>query len=496
VTYEYDDSDNRKRVVENNGSASTDYRYCHDARNQLTGRGSTAACDTSSVESFAYDDAGNRTQAVEAGTTRNFAYTADGLLCDQETGAAASCTGGNITSDDAGRISDQAGWHYLYDANARLVSACEDADCVGSGFDRLDFAYDGEGHRTGVTETPAAGSPIVEWTFRYQGDAVVAEYKDGTLYREYVTDDMGTISKVIVPAGQTGTGSYLVTWNGHGDAMALYRIESSGSLTLANSFAYGTWGKPTTATHNSIADLGFRFLYVGQWDVQWDSAYGLDLTYMHARHYSPNLGRFLQPDPSRLDEQLFVYVGNSPVTSVDPSGLYRLGGFDLYDAILRRMWAEMVANSAFTSRLPNPQLLPQNAWVWGFFGISVRPGGPWDHKPMLRLLAGVCADCRFYTPIRGYDRRYWVRFDVWSNIHYGYVGRAIGFSTVSLLTSARLAGALLGGHNHPADDLSIEIGMRLWRKYRFAITQRRMQAEIVAAMPLFRRLGVVKFVNF
>jgi hypothetical protein len=89
-----------------------------------------------------------------------------------------------------------------------------------------------------------------------------------------------------------------------------------------------------------------------------------------------------------------------------------------------------------------------------------------------------------------------VRFDVWSNIHYGYVGRAIGFSTVSLLTSARLAGALLGGHNHPADDLSIEIGMRLWRKYRFAITQRRMQAEIVAAMPLFRRLGVVKFVNF
>jgi YD repeat-containing protein len=51
VTYEYDDSDNRKRVTENNGSASTDFRYCHDARNQLTGRGSTVACDTSSVES-------------------------------------------------------------------------------------------------------------------------------------------------------------------------------------------------------------------------------------------------------------------------------------------------------------------------------------------------------------------------------------------------------------------------------------------------------------
>jgi RHS repeat-associated protein len=319
VTYEYDDSDNRKRVVENNGSASTDYRYCHDARNQLTGRGSTASCDTSSVESFTYDDAGNRTQAVEAGTTRNFAYTTAGLLCDQETGSAASCSGGNVTSDDAGRISDQSGWHYLNDAQARLVSACEDADCVGTGFDRLDFEYDGEGHRTTITETPASGSAVV-WTFRYQGDAIVAEYKDGTLYREYVTDDQGTISKVIVPAGQTGTGTYLVTWNGHGDAMALHRIESTGLLTLANSYTYGTWGRPTTATHNSIADLGFRFLYVGAADVQWDSTYGVDLLYMHARHYSPSLGRFLHPDPSRLDAQLFVYTANGPVSKVDPRG--------------------------------------------------------------------------------------------------------------------------------------------------------------------------------
>jgi len=320
VSYEYDDSDNRKRVTEDNGSTSTDYRYCHDARSQLTGRGSTTACDTSSVESFTFDDAGNRTQAVEAGTTRNFAYTAEGLLCDVETGAAASCTGGNVASDDAGRISDQSGWHYVYDAEARLVSACKDADCVGTGFDRVDFEYDGEGHRTKITETPASGSAVV-WTFRYQGDAIVAEYKDGTLHREYVTDDTGTISKVIVPAGQTGAGTYLVTWNGHGDALALYRIESSGSLTLANSYTYGTWGKPTTATHNSIADLGFRFLYVGAADVHWDSAYGLDLLYMHARHYSPSLGRFLQPDPSRHEANLFAYARCSPVSSVDSSGL-------------------------------------------------------------------------------------------------------------------------------------------------------------------------------
>jgi RHS repeat-associated protein len=157
-------------------------------------------------------------------------------------------------------------------------------------------------------------------TFRYQGEAIAAEYKDGTLVREYTLDGTGTISKVTVPAGQTGTGTYLVTWNGHGDALALYRIESNGTLTLANSYTYTTWGTPTTATHNSIADLGFRFLYVGTADVQWDGAYGLDLLYMHARSYSPSLGRFLQPDPSRSDPGLFAYTGNGPISKVDPSG--------------------------------------------------------------------------------------------------------------------------------------------------------------------------------
>jgi RHS repeat-associated protein len=306
-------------VDEDNAATSADHHYCHDARNQLTGRGSTAACGTSDIETFSYDDAGNRSQAVEGGTTRNFAYTTAGLLCDVETGAAASCTGGNIGSDDAGRISDHAGWHFDYDASARLVAACDNTSCAGSGFDRVDFSYDGEGHRTAIVATPAAGSPVVTTTFRYQGDAIVAESVGGTLTREYMTDDSGTISKVIVPTGGSA-GTYLVTWNGHGDAMALHRIETNGTLTLANSYTYSTWGTPTTTTHNGIADLGFRFLYVGAYDVQWDDQFGLGLTYMHARHYSPTLGRFLQPDPSRLDAEFFVYTENSPVSKVDPSG--------------------------------------------------------------------------------------------------------------------------------------------------------------------------------
>jgi hypothetical protein len=60
----------------------------------------------------------------------------------------------------------------------------------------------------------------------------------------------------------------------------MWRVEPDGSLTLANSYTYSSWGQPATATHNGIADLGFRFLYVGEFDVQWDDlGLGLGLLY-------------------------------------------------------------------------------------------------------------------------------------------------------------------------------------------------------------------------
>ncbi len=141
-----------------------------------------------------------------------------------------------------------------------------------------------------------------------------------------------------IASGETGAGTYLVTWNGHGDALALWKVNGDGSLTLANSYTYSTWGAPTTTTHNAIPDLAFRFLYVGSTGVGWDHLHGLGLAFMQARHYSPAIGRFLQPDPSAQEDNLYGYAGNSPLTSVDPDGLRRInlagggpGGFRFGD---------------------------------------------------------------------------------------------------------------------------------------------------------------------
>ena len=49
---------------------------------------------------------------------------------------------------------------------------------------------------------------------------------------------------------------------------------------------------------------------------------GNGLTYdMRAREYSPGLSRFLSPDPAQDGWNLYTYVGNNPIRSVDPTGM-------------------------------------------------------------------------------------------------------------------------------------------------------------------------------
>jgi hypothetical protein len=84
------------------------------------------------------------------------------------------------------------------------------------------------------------------------------------LARQYLTDPNGAVVKLVIPAGQPDAGTYLVNWNGHGDALNLVHVAGDGSLAVANSYSYGTWGAPTTQLHAGYGDLGFRFLYAGR----------------------------------------------------------------------------------------------------------------------------------------------------------------------------------------------------------------------------------------
>ncbi|MGP9687782.1 polymorphic toxin type 44 domain-containing protein [Psychrobacter sp. AOP22-C1-C5] len=64
--------------------------------------------------------------------------------------------------------------------------------------------------------------------------------------------------------------------------------------------------------------------------------------------------------------------------------------------------------------------------------------------------------------------------DIWSNIHYGYVGRSIGFTANELLTGSNIAqyvsnAVILEISGDTKDDkTAIEIGIELYEKYNLS----------------------------
>lgn len=71
---------------------------------------------------------------------------------------------------------------------------------------------------------------------------------------------------------------------------------------------------------------GSRFRYTGQTilDPNLATANPVGVYHYKARAYDPVLGRFLQTDPVGYDDDLnlYQYVGNDPLSRIDPSGLY------------------------------------------------------------------------------------------------------------------------------------------------------------------------------
>lgn len=95
------------------------------------------------------------------------------------------------------------------------------------------------------------------------------------------------------------------------------------------------------------------------------------------------------------------------------------------------------------------------------WALKVRQNGDWDHKPRIaasfhpRVAAGN-QHWHLYGNVLYY-------YEVWSNLHYGYVGTAAGFSETVLLDGAGLEqiGSDLTRLNIPAKSPSIS-GLRAW----------------------------------
>lgn len=111
---------------------------------------------------------------------------------------------------------------------------------------------------------------------------------------------------------------------------------------------------------------------------------------------------------------------------------------------------------------PASRLAALTAWA-----AMVRSNAAWDHKPKLRKRLNLTRkDSHF--PIAG-DNEYEWYYDIWSNIHYGYVGKAVGFTDFELKTGQNMGG--IAGRDDPFDQETVQLGIDMWNSYGKEMSQ-------------------------
>ena len=293
--YAYDSVGNRKWTKRDNANGDVfSYDYNDEVNAVLL---NIPNPDTTSAgpQTIFYDINGNRTSFSAYGTPGTYTTNYLNQYSQRNSTLADYNWNGDMrTGFDAST--------YTYDAQNRLLTAR-----TNSVTDT--FTYDGLNRQ--VSRQVGTGSPI--YYNVYDGWDLIGEYASGasTPTASYVFGAGGLLKNVI-------TSVYYY----HDASGSTSHLASSGSLLL-ESYLYDLQGTPTfydSAGHQlpGGSNYGVRHLFTGQ---QWYSELGLyDL---RNRYYSPDIGRFLQPDPIGFNgdaTNLYRYCGNNPLKRTDPTG--------------------------------------------------------------------------------------------------------------------------------------------------------------------------------
>jgi RHS repeat-associated protein len=158
--------------------------------------------------------------------------------------------------------------------------------------------------------------------YEYTGERAIITLPDGTIIRrfffgyeeiDYPVEDTESISHYFVNGQRIASRSSAT-------GLQYLHTDHLGSATRATDehgaiiwdALYSPYGEFIYFDNNSNMEYG----YTGQ---EQDST---DWYYYGARYYSPESGRFLQPDPLFDGPNPYMYVHGNPVRYVDPSGLF------------------------------------------------------------------------------------------------------------------------------------------------------------------------------
>jgi RHS repeat-associated protein len=246
-----------------------------------------ASTGSGTVLTVAYDDAGNITQKSDVG---RYAYGERGApaTCLTSAGAAA------ITYTALGQIETAPWGTHAYDTLGRLVSI--------AGATNAAFTYDHGGSRSMARFGTGA-----DVRTRITPDALFA-IEDGTVVR-YLFDGTRLVARDDDAIGRT----YL-----HEDHLGSIVAITGNDGALLEEIAYDPFGAVVSRrASGSVTPVGFA-------GGALDGATGL--SYLQARYYHPQLGRFISVDPIVQDAfapiawNAYAYCRDNPQTYIDPTG--------------------------------------------------------------------------------------------------------------------------------------------------------------------------------
>lgn len=310
------------RVVEqetlNGDNESTIENFSYDQYGQLkSGPGKVGS------QVYEYDTRGNRTcvllgmqedcaewkyatdsngdnQLTSTGTHEYFYNAAGQLRAKKETGV------GSVES-------------FVYDVFGSLQSVRTETD-GGSLISEVSYSTDYRGRRVRRT---TSGGDFVQYVW---GDALRIEATvdaDGEVLQRFVYGLRPNVPELVVRYDEGGSSTYRVVTDQRGSPLHLIDVTDG---TIWMSAKYDAWGNAHSLTiDGASAELSEWPIPFGFAGGLYDSATGL--VRFGARDYDPSVGRWTAKDPILFNggqTNLYVYVGNDPVSYTDPEGKWAL----------------------------------------------------------------------------------------------------------------------------------------------------------------------------
>lgn len=291
--YSYDANRNTTQTLDYSDTTRTYHRYFgYDALDRLVTANSSNGWGNGT---FRYDPHGNLRQKVLGGRTVNVYYNSLNRVSSvNDTGSSRS-----FSYDARGNVVNNGERSFTYDQSNQPTYMS------GAGT----YRYDGNMKRV----KSVVGGETIYSIYGLDGHLLYRDNVSTSKHSEYIRLGGGTAARL-----ENGVASY-----NHNDLLgsALSSTTSSGAVDWREQ--YTPYGEKLLDPSANRDDVGFT----GHVD---DASTGL--TYMQARYYDPDIGRFLSIDPvgfmiSRPEMfGRYTYAADNPINKIDPDGQFACGG--------------------------------------------------------------------------------------------------------------------------------------------------------------------------